>query len=608
MKEYLRYIKKIRVLYVEDDAYTREELAYFLKDKVAELYLAKNGEEGFELFKEKSPDLVITDVQMPKLNGISMSKLIKEHDSNSKIIVVTAFNDNEYLFDAIKLNIDNYLTKPLNIKNLVESMSKIAKSIYLERENDEIYNTLNQYKDIVDVRSIVSKTDKEGTITYINKPFEKISGYSSAEIVGKTHRFLSHEDMDLDLFNGMWKTILEKKAWSGVIKNKKKNGEPFIVDIMIKPILDNNGDIQEFMALSTDITDLENTKEYFKKQNKEASSNLEESIRVARLYEEAIDKSNIILKVNMDKIITYANDAFYEVNGYSKDELIGAKYSKIRDYRIPLYEYEKTVDNLDEYLSLGNIWKGKTSNTKKDGTLFHSNLTIYPLTDNEGKTREYLEIRHDITEAENLHKEFEDTQREIVYKLGEVGETRSKETGNHVKRVAEYSRLLAQKYGLSDEDVNILFTASPMHDIGKVGIPDEILNKPGKLSAEEWVVMRNHSKVGYDILKSSKREILKAAAIVSYSHHEKWNGSGYPNGLKGEDIHIFGRITAIADVFDALGSDRCYKKAWELDKILDFFRNQTGKHFEPKLVDIFMNNLDEFLKIRDMYEDSTENE
>ncbi len=606
MKEYLKYLKEIKVLYVEDDMHTREELSYFLEGRVSELYIAKDGEEGLSLYKEKSPDLVITDVQMPKLDGIKMSKFIKDYDDNAKIILLTAFNDSVYLFEAIKLHIDNYITKPLKINVLVEIMGKIAKTIFLEKENEEVYNTLNQYKDIVDVRSIVSKTDLKGIITYVNKPFEKISGYSSDEIVGKNHNFLSSEGMDASIFTLMWETILNKKIWNGIVKNKKKNGDYFIVDIMIKPILDKDGNIQEFIALSNDITDLENTKNYFKKENLEVSLNLDESIRITKLFEEAIDKSNIILKINMDKKIIYANDAFYEISGYTKEELIGKDYSLIRDYRISLSDYIEDLNKLDESILEKNIWKGKISNTKKDGSLFHCNITVYPITDKEGKITEYLGIRHDITEAENLHKEFENTQREIVYKLGEVGETRSKETGSHVKRVAEYSKLLAREYGLSDNDINTLFTASPMHDIGKVGIPDEILNKPGKLTSEEWTVMKTHSELGYEILKSSSREILQAAAIVSYTHHEKWNGSGYPNGLEGNNIHIFGRITALADVFDALGSNRCYKKAWELDKILEFFKNQRGKHFEPKLIDIFMENLDEFLKIRDMYEDTNE--
>jgi response regulator RpfG family c-di-GMP phosphodiesterase len=142
-----------------------------------------------------------------------------------------------------------------------------------------------------------------------------------------------------------------------------------------------------------------------------------------------------------------------------------------------------------------------------------------------------------------------------------------------------------------------------MHDIGKVAIADSILKKPGKLTDEEWSIMKTHSEIGYKILKNSSRPILRAAAIVSYRHHEKWDGSGYPNAIAGEKIHIFGRITAIADVFDALGSDRVYKKAWELDRILQLFKDERAKHFDPNLVDIFLNNLNKFLLIRDKFQD-----
>ena len=187
--------------------------------------------------------------------------------------------------------------------------------------------------------------------------------------------------------------------------------------------------------------------------------------------------------------------------------------------------------------------------------------------------------------------------------MGEIGETRSKETGNHVKRVAEYSELLALLYGLDEKEANILLVASPMHDIGKVGISDSILKKPGKLTVEEFEIMKEHSITGYNILKDSKRDILKAAAIVAKEHHEKYDGSGYPFGLKGEEIHIYGRITALADVFDALGSERCYKEVWEDEKIFQLFKDEKGKHFDPKLVDLFFDNLDKFLQIRERYTD-----
>jgi response regulator RpfG family c-di-GMP phosphodiesterase len=207
-------------------------------------------------------------------------------------------------------------------------------------------------------------------------------------------------------------------------------------------------------------------------------------------------------------------------------------------------------------------------------------------------------------DAAILADENDQTQKEMIFLMSEAVEKRSKETGNHIKRVAAYSRVLATAYGLSEEETYTLEFASPMHDIGKIGIPDAILNKPGKLTIDEFSIMQEHALIGFEILSASAKGMLKAAAIVAYEHHEKWDGSGYPKGLKGEEIHIYGRITAVADVFDALGSDRCYKKAWPLDDILTLFKEESGKQFEPRLVELLLENLDGFIEIRDKFKDS----
>lgn len=206
-------------------------------------------------------------------------------------------------------------------------------------------------------------------------------------------------------------------------------------------------------------------------------------------------------------------------------------------------------------------------------------------------------------EAVQLYHEIEETQKEIIFTMGEIGESRSKETGNHVKRVAEYSYIIALGLGMPEEEAELLRIASPMHDIGKVAIPDSVLKKPGKLTDEEYQIMKSHTEIGYNLLKNSRRRILQAAAIVASQHHEKWDGTGYPKGLKGEEIHIYGRITAIADVFDALASDRVYKKAWELDRILNLFKEELGRHFDPNIVDVFMEQLPKILEVRDKYAD-----
>jgi response regulator RpfG family c-di-GMP phosphodiesterase len=198
-----------------------------------------------------------------------------------------------------------------------------------------------------------------------------------------------------------------------------------------------------------------------------------------------------------------------------------------------------------------------------------------------------------------LHNDIINTQSELLLTLGGVIEARSEETGQHVKKVAEYSRLLALKYSLSAEEAELIRLASPMHDIGKVAVLDEILNKPGKYTVAEFEEMKKHTLFGYQIFKNSSKEIFKAASIIALQHHEKYDGSGYPEGLKGEEIHIYGRITSLADVFDALSRERPYKKAWELNEILDYIKSESGKAFEPKLVKVFFDNLPEILRIKD---------
>ena len=224
------------------------------------------------------------------------------------------------------------------------------------------------------------------------------------------------------------------------------------------------------------------------------------------------------------------------------------------------------------------------------------------------RTKTLLLLNHSIRDILKLNEEINETQSEMIYTLGEAAEARSRETGYHVKRVAEYSYLLAIKSGFSQEEANMLKLVSPMHDIGKIAIADEILNKPGKLTPQEFEIIKSHVEIGYNLINKSNRKMLKLASVIAYEHHEKYNGTGYPRGLKGEEISIYGRILALADVFDALASDRVYKKAWEMDRILELIKNERGNHFDPHLVDIFFENLSEFIEIKNKYTESIKNE
>jgi putative two-component system response regulator len=212
-------------------------------------------------------------------------------------------------------------------------------------------------------------------------------------------------------------------------------------------------------------------------------------------------------------------------------------------------------------------------------------------------------IKNGLYHISMLNNELELTQREMITTLSSLMETRDDDTGKHVSRVGEFSKLLAKLYGLDKKSVELIRKASPMHDVGKVAIPDNILNKPGKFEPEEWEIMKSHAIKGYEIFKNATSPVLQMAAIIAKEHHERWDGKGYPFGLKGKEINIAGRIVILADVFDALTHDRVYKKAWSTEESVEFIKENRGKMFEPKVVDIFIENLDAFVKIKEKLKD-----
>lgn len=202
--------------------------------------------------------------------------------------------------------------------------------------------------------------------------------------------------------------------------------------------------------------------------------------------------------------------------------------------------------------------------------------------------------------------ELRRTRLQVVQRLGRAAEYRDNETGNHILRMSHISALLAKSIGWSNADCELLLHASPMHDIGKIGISDHILLKPGKFESEEWEVMKTHSAIGANILDGDDfdSDLMKLAREIAQTHHEKWDGSGYPNGLSGEEIPLVGRIAALADVFDALTSTRPYKKAWTVEAAVDLIKENSGSHFDPDLVAVFLEQLPEIIKIREQFSES----
>ncbi len=329
----------------------------------------------------------------------------------------------------------------------------------------------------------------------------------------------------------------------------------------------------------------------------QTEQNLFNTNNLLHQYKQAIDVTSIVSKTNTKGIITYANDEFCRVSQYSQEELIGKPHNIVRSKDVPKEKFKimwQTIKNKE-------IWNDVLKNKKKDGTHYFVDTTILPILNTNNNIQEYIAIRKDVTDIIDLNLQLVKSQEEILNRMGMIAETRSKETGHHVKRVAEYCKIIAKAVGLEEKEIELLYNASALHDIGKVGTPDDILNKPGKLTYDEFEEMKKHTTNGYEMLKDSDNEIVKAGALIAQQHHEKYDGSGYPENLKGDEIHIFARITALADVFDALGETRAYKQAWELSDIINFIKEQKGLHFDPVIVEAFNDNIQKIIYIRRKY-------
>ena len=251
----LKYSKNIKVIYVEDDENSRELMGYLLKDFFDNLVICKDGQDALEKFDEGRYDLLITDINMPRMDGIELIKRVRERDKEIFIIMLSAYNEEEYFLHSIKYGVDGYLIKPINIEDFIETIERIVTKYRYKVKSNRYLKILKEYQEAMDMSNIVSMTDIDGVITYANEKFCKISGFSLDELVGKKHNIIRHPDNPTKIYENLWKTIKEKKkVWKGVLKNRSKSGRSYYTDSVIKPILDENGEILEFLSIRHDIT------------------------------------------------------------------------------------------------------------------------------------------------------------------------------------------------------------------------------------------------------------------------------------------------------------------------------------------------------------------
>ncbi|MGD0961339.1 MAG: HD domain-containing phosphohydrolase [Methylomonas sp.] len=590
----LDILKKFRVLYVEDDFETREELEMMLRSKIQDLYVAENGKEGLALYKKYRPEIVITDIQMPIMNGLSMAADIKAINPDQAIVILSAYNDTEYLFRAMQIGLQEYVTKPISVAHLLDKLVKITGQITLKAEFDRQHKLLGQYKKLIDEKAIVAKISKSGHINYVNQKFCLLSGYSEQELLGQFYLF-GFDTLDEDhAVNNLPELLATQGKWQGLVKKKRKSGDTYVVDLTVVAVTNADREIEEYLALMVDMTDVYDT---FERLSLNLKASLAEQQHYLSEYQNALEIGTSLCILSPEGKIISVNENFCRTLGYRPEELAGLPFSAI-DQSGALFK-ERVLDKVKADGFTTRIFKM----LGKNGAEFTLSTVIVGIHDREGGLQSLLSLNQDISDTVKLSENIIENQKELIYVMGEVVENRNCETGQHIKRVARISELLAQKYGLSADYAEMIKMASPMHDIGKIGIPDAILYKPGKLTVEEFAVMKEHATMGFDLLNKLDKPLVNMAARIAHEHHEHFDGKGYPLGLAGEGIAIESRIVALVDVFDALCSERVYKHPWSDEDIIAYLQSEKGKQFDPELVDIFIENFQSIKSIRDSLND-----
>ncbi len=494
------------------------------------------------------------------------------------------------------LDISTQHTQSDMIIHSLSHLSRIANDDY--RAMAKVFR---QYKELLEESSMILYMNQKGVIVGVNKVFLDVSKYQKSSVVGKRLSSFISSDSKF-IIQTIWDCIKCNKTWKGMIKNVAQDGSVFYTRTIVKPIVDSKNNVLMYICGMDDITEYELKREHLEHSINAITEISFEKEKIIQEYQTLLDRSTAMIRLKKGHFIE-VNQSCEQLFGYASGELINRHFSIVLDNS--KNNIETILDNIKKALVTRGYINTYIPCLDKNGNKLHIQAYIMAINVSSANSvdSEFVGILHNVTEIFEIQKELENVQKEVIYAMGSISEGRSRETGNHVKRVAEYSYLLAKLYGLDETQAILIKTASPMHDIGKLAIPDAILNKPGKLTEEEFEIMKTHAQKGYDMLYFSDRPILKASAEIALTHHEWWNGNGYPNKLSGEDIPLFGRITSVADVFDALSHDRCYKKAWPMEEVIDYMLKMKDVQFQGVLVDLLVENLDEFIKIKTEFED-----
>lgn len=349
------------VLYAEDEESVRKSMNRILQLKFTDVFSVENGEEALEIFKNNKIDLVVSDIMMPKMTGLELAREVKKHSPDTPIIFTTAYNETDLFIEAIECGVEKFLLKPLDLPKLLNAISEVYESIRIKKELTEHKSLLEEYKKAVDVSNIVSKTDINGVITYVNEEFCRISGYTKDELLGSNQNIVRHPNMEKSAFAGLWKTILSKRVWKGIVENRAKNGTSYWVDATIVPILGETGEIIEFIGIRKDITDMmlqEKELERLRDAKECVKLDLKKTIELNCLPSIVVDIDDKIVHANKKFLSLF--DPFYDadkIDGLEKQRFfIGDLFAReglLRDYdEDDAVSWKELIKDLDEDIDI----------------------------------------------------------------------------------------------------------------------------------------------------------------------------------------------------------------------------------------------------------------
>jgi PAS domain S-box-containing protein len=477
-------LKSLSLLYVEDDQATREELAIMLEPWVGKLHVAVDGREGLDLFKAFRPNIVVTDIQMPRVSGLAMSGEIRRIVPGQPIVVVSAYNDVEYLFRAIELGIDHYITKPINVERLLEKLSRVADGVLAARERQRNHVLLEQYKHLVDQSAIICKLDPAGRITYVNDKLCEISGFAPADLLGRDIAALRHASEPNQRCQEIFARLKAGEKWSGIVRNGTRDGGMYVVESSLVPIVNEGGAVTEIISLDVDITQLYENYENLVTALHRSHFSLTEQQHFLGEYKRALELGTCICVTDRDFRIVSVNKHFENLLGHKSSDLQGQAVSR---FALELTG-ECCLEDVRE-AERGNFTNRITHFRNRYGEDLQFSVGCVGVRNLAGELESIVIICQDVTESLRLGRDIADSQRELLYMMGDVMENRSEATAQHVKRVAQVSKFLALQAGLAPELAGMIETAASLHDVGKVAIRDAVLHKQGKLEPAEYEEM-----------------------------------------------------------------------------------------------------------------------